>query len=159
MQRVVRVNKAQLNNYANMIVSCAGYQDYDVGLIMVQDKEIQLMNQQYRGKDEVTDVLAFPYHEILPENAGLLPEVHPEERILGDVVLGMPYIASDCFKRAEDVQTTLLSIFTHGLCHLVGFNHESQDEWMQMYKKELNILEKFNKLTGCQCKPLLGLGH
>ena len=64
MQRVVRVNKAQLNNYANMIVSCAGYQDYDVGLIMVQDKEIQLMNQQYRGKDEVTDVLAFPYHEV-----------------------------------------------------------------------------------------------
>ncbi|RUS75209.1 hypothetical protein EGW08_017025 [Elysia chlorotica] len=159
MQSVIRVNRRQLKKHAKMIVAHAGYQDYDVGLMMVHNEEMRQMNHLYRGKDEVTDVLAFPYHEILPENAGLLPEVHPKERILGDIVLGMPYIALDCLKRDEDLQTTVLSIFTHGLCHLVGFNHESEHEWMQMYREEVKILEKFNKFSGFHCKPLLGLGH
>ncbi|GFO46358.1 endoribonuclease ybey [Plakobranchus ocellatus] len=124
------------------------------------NRGIKRLNKRYRGIDEVTDVLAFPFHEISPENAGELPEVlHGEECILGDIVLGMPYIASDCLRRDEDLQSTLVTMFTHGLCHLVGFDHETDQEWKQMYRRELDILERFNQLSGYQCKPLLGVGH
>lgn len=159
MQRTVKVNTLWLKKNFDLIVSCAEYEAFDIGLMLVSNREIQRLNQQYRGKDEVTDVLAFPYHEILPQNAGVVPKVHPQESTLGDIVLGMPYIASTCLKKAENLETSLVAIFTHGLCHLVGYNHETEIEWTQMHKKELQILQKYNKLLGSHCQPLLGVGH
>ncbi|GFR60701.1 endoribonuclease YbeY [Elysia marginata] len=108
MQRVVKLNTAQLKKNLNLIVSCTEYEGFDIGLMLVNDEDMRKMNLQYRGMDEVTDVLAFPYHEILSDNAGIIPEVHPEERTLGDIIFGMPYIASDCSRRAEDLHTSLL---------------------------------------------------
>lgn len=48
---------------------------------------------------------------------------------------------------------------THGMCHLIGYDHEEKNQWQQMYQKELGILQKFNDQTGYQCRPLLGVGH
>ena len=48
---------------------------------------------------------------------------------------------------------------THGICHLIGYDHEDEKQWDLMYKKELEILQKFNTEAGLSCKPLLGIGH
>ena len=65
MQRIVKVNRKLLKENANLIVSCAGYEGYDIGLMLVHDEKIRHLNHQYRGIDEVTDVLAFPYHQVI----------------------------------------------------------------------------------------------
>ncbi|XP_074766818.1 endoribonuclease YbeY isoform X4 [Athene noctua] len=42
----------------------------------------------------------------------------------------------------------------HGLCHLLGYQHNTKAEWQQMYQKEVEILEELNRLTGASLRPL-----
>ncbi|XP_014745399.1 PREDICTED: putative ribonuclease isoform X2 [Sturnus vulgaris] len=42
----------------------------------------------------------------------------------------------------------------HGLCHLLGYRHDTKPEWEQMYQKEAQILEELNRLTGSRLRPL-----
>ncbi|XP_058665487.1 endoribonuclease YbeY isoform X3 [Ammospiza caudacuta] len=42
----------------------------------------------------------------------------------------------------------------HGLCHLLGYRHDTKPEWEQMYQKEVQILEELNRLTGSRLRPL-----
>ncbi|KAK0049428.1 ribonuclease [Biomphalaria pfeifferi] len=109
--------------------------------------------------DEVTDVLAFPYHEIKPNEHISHLNLKDEERMLGDIVLALPYIKAESQKHKEDFDCVLLTMIAHGLCHLIGFDHETKEQWEEMYKKELEILNKFNNTAGYKCSPLLSVGH
>ncbi|XP_032548723.1 endoribonuclease YbeY isoform X4 [Chiroxiphia lanceolata] len=42
----------------------------------------------------------------------------------------------------------------HGLCHLLGYRHDTKPAWEQMYRKEAQILEELNRLTGSRLRPL-----
>uniref|UniRef100_A0A0B6YQM5 Uncharacterized protein n=2 Tax=Arion vulgaris TaxID=1028688 RepID=A0A0B6YQM5_9EUPU len=159
LQQVVKFNVSQLHFDISLLLKLAGFQSYDLGVMLVCNDEIRKLNAAYRDTDEVTDVLAFPYHEISPENAGQIPDVEEMEQMLGDIVLGIPYIYDESRKHMEHFDSVVLTMVTHGIFHLVGYDHETQDQWSQMYNKELDILGKFNKLTGYQCSPLLGVGH
>ncbi|BFY98019.1 hypothetical protein BsWGS_01059 [Bradybaena similaris] len=159
LQQAVKINLVQLRSDVGLLMGLCELQAYDLSLLLVSDDKIRRLNAEYRHIDEVTDVLAFPFHQILPENAGHLPDVEEDEKILGDIVLGVPFIHQQAQKHSEHFDSVLLTMVTHGVCHLVGYDHETQQQWTQMYNKELDILEKFNKLTGYQCSPLLGVGH
>ncbi|XP_033762956.1 endoribonuclease YbeY-like isoform X2 [Pecten maximus] len=89
-----------------------------------------------------------------------LPEIpEPDRRLLGDLMLGIPYIHKHSQLHEEQLEETLSVMVLHGMCHLIGYDHETEDQWKQMYHKELRILEQFNQKTGYSCKPLLGIGH
>ncbi|XP_054767658.1 endoribonuclease YbeY-like [Lytechinus pictus] len=127
---------------------------FDVSVICVEDKDIREMNRIYRATDEPTDVLAFPAHENL--KPGRLPDPWSDLADLGDMFLGMQYIERDCAKHNSNIDDVLPVIVTHGLCHLIGYNHKSQEQWKMMYDQELQILEQFKKLTGQDLRPLTG---
>ena len=50
-------------------------------------------------------------------------------------------------------------LLTHGYCHLLGYDHESNEQWKMMYNKELHILDEYAKLTGISLKPITQQGH
>ncbi|CAG5120916.1 unnamed protein product [Candidula unifasciata] len=159
MQRTVKLNIRQLRVDVGLLLKLCDLQSHDLGLLLVSDYKIRRLNSEYRQVNEVTDVLAFPCHEISPENAGHLPDVEDEDKMLGDIVLGISYIHQQSKKHSEHFESVLLTMVTHGICHLVGYDHDTRQQWEQMYKRELDILEKFNKQTGYKCSPLLGVGH
>ncbi|XP_005098493.1 endoribonuclease YbeY-like [Aplysia californica] len=159
LQQAVKVNIFQLHFDSCLIRKLAGYERFGFGVMLTSDEEIRLLNEQYRGENDVTDVLAFPYHEISPDNAGCVPETCEDEMILGDIVLGLPYIACQAQKNKEHFDSSVMTMITHGLCHLVGFDHETHEQWTKMWQREMDILTKFNKVTGYRCSPLLAVGH
>lgn len=110
--------------------------ELEVSLTFVDEDEIREINRDYRDVDSVTDVLSFPQFEISDEI--------PEEGyvLLGDVVI--------CTKRAEEqaeefghsVEREMVYLFTHSICHLLGYDHMEDDEKAVMRKREEEIMER-----------------
>ncbi|XP_055463207.1 endoribonuclease YbeY isoform X1 [Psammomys obesus] len=129
LQRVVSVRRAPLRRKMDMVRSILGVKKFDLGIICVDNENIQHINRIYRNKNVPTDVLSFPFHENL--KAGELPQPRsPDEYNLGDVFLGVEYIFQQC-KENEDFHDILTVTATHGLCHLLGFTHSSKAEWQK----------------------------
>ncbi|XP_023571871.1 endoribonuclease YbeY isoform X3 [Octodon degus] len=86
--------------------------------------------------------------------AGEIPQPgFPDDYNLGDIFLGVEYIFQQC-KEKEDYYDVLTVTATHGLCHLLGFTHNSETEWQKMYLQEKQVLEELSRRTGAQLQPL-----
>jgi probable rRNA maturation factor len=94
-----------------------GRADYEASLRLVDDAAIHALNRDYRGKNKPTDVLAFAQRE------GPGGDLHPE--LLGDVVISV-----DTARRQakRGLYRELLHLASHGLCHLLGYDHRDDDE-------------------------------
>ena len=103
--------------------------DKDIELILTTDEEIRKLNKTYRNKDKATDVLSFPL-----SNMPGMP--------LGSIV-----ISADTAKRVADdlghsVEDEIKLLFIHGLLHLLGYDHETDNG--EMREKEAEVIKKFN---------------
>jgi probable rRNA maturation factor len=87
-------------------LAAVGVADGHLAVEIVDEGRIRALNREHRGRDEPTDVLAFPVDELVP-TAG------PRE--LGDVAI--------CPERCTDVTEAAV----HGVLHLCGFDHETDD--------------------------------
>jgi len=95
--------------------------DYEVSLRLVDDAEIRALNRDYRHKDKPTDVLAFAQREG--------PAGAPQPDLLGDIVISV-----DTARRQarRGLYRELLHLASHGLCHLLGYDHRDDDEEREM---------------------------
>src|SRR5215468_9982082 len=105
---------------ARMIRAAArrdGRADYEVSLRLVGDAQIHALNRGYRRKDRPTDVLAFAQRE------GPTAAVHPA--LLGDIVISV-----DTARRQarRGLYRELIHLASHGLCHLLGYDHRDAAE-------------------------------
>ncbi|XP_044170241.1 endoribonuclease YbeY-like isoform X2 [Acropora millepora] len=78
----------------------------------------------------------------------------PYEHTLGDIVLGTPQIKEDCESDGVELHSYLPVIITHGLCHLMGYTHDTQENLDMMRSKEVEVLTEFNKRTGYNTVPI-----
>jgi len=110
--------------------------DYEVSLRLTDDATIQNLNRDYRGKDKPTDVLAFAQRE------GPAAALHPD--ILGDLVISV-----DTARRqaARGLHAELLHLASHGLCHLLGYDHRDDAEERTMNARAA-ALRREAKRTG-----------
>jgi probable rRNA maturation factor len=95
--------------------------DYDASLRLVDDAAIHALNRDYRRKDKPTDVLAFAQREQLPPGAAAA--LHAG--VLGDIVISI-----DTARRQarRGLYRELLHLASHGLCHLLGYDHRDDAE-------------------------------
>lgn len=101
----------------------------DVELSFVNSAQMQEINREQRGYDKTTDVLSFPFQAVL-------------HAPLGCIVINLDLaeqVAAE-FGHSKDEEIALL--FTHGLLHVLGFDHEKDDG--QMRETEERIIAKFN---------------
>ena len=92
----------------------------DVTVALVSDAVIRRLNRDFRGVDRVTDVLAFPADEPARRPGHLRP-------LLGDVVIGRGRAAAQAREAGHPTGTELRVLALHGLLHLAGYDHESDD--------------------------------
>uniref|UniRef100_A0A2I3MNK6 YbeY metalloendoribonuclease n=1 Tax=Papio anubis TaxID=9555 RepID=A0A2I3MNK6_PAPAN len=130
LQRVIPIRRAPLRSKIEIVRRILGVQKFDLGIICVDNKNIQHINRIYRGRNVPTDVLSFPFHEHLKAGEFPLPDF-PDDYNLGDIFLGVEYIFHQC-KEDEDYNDVLTVTATHGLCHLLGFTHSTEAEWQQV---------------------------
>ncbi len=110
----------------------------EISILLADDKIIRELNKKYRGIDEPTDVLAFS----LQEGKVKFPEVE-ENRPLGDIIISTETARrqAEILNHKEEEEITLLVI--HGLLHLLGYDHEEEQDNKLMRQKERELLNLF----------------
>lgn len=99
--------------------------NFDASLIIVGKKKIRSINNKYRGKDSVTDVISFA--NIDSDDYDFL-----DERInLGDIFINVDKVISQAKKYNHSIKREFVFLTVHGLLHLLGYDHmEKKDEEM-----------------------------
>jgi probable rRNA maturation factor len=108
----------------------------EVAVCFVDKREIARLNRQFRGKKKPTDVLSFPAGE--GKRNGF--REGPNSSLLGDIAIS-PEIASRNAKRfGRSLDSELRVLILHGMLHLLGYDHESDNGTME--RKELRLRAK-----------------
>ena len=98
--------------------------EVEVSVLFCGDRKMRTLNRHYRKKDSATDVLAFP-----AEAPGLL----------GDIVISIPYASRQARRRGEPASREIDRLLLHGLLHLSGYDHETDDGEMEALEKRLRL--------------------
>ena len=133
----IRIVKKRVREVAGAILAAVGCTSVELSILFVDDKEIHTLNREYRKKDKPTDVLSFPMRE------GEFGDLNPD--LLGDVVISLDTAKRQAEERGEALEEELNFLLTHGIMHLLGFDHEgtpSEARRMQAKEKELMGLLK-----------------
>jgi probable rRNA maturation factor len=105
----------------------------------VDEPTIAQLNEQWMEKEGPTDVLAFPMDELRP---GELDE-EPEEGVLGDLILA-PSIAEKQGETAgHGTQAEIELLTTHGILHLLGYDHGEPEEHKEMFDLQAELLREW----------------
>ncbi|MBS3897511.1 MAG: rRNA maturation RNase YbeY [Dethiobacter sp.] len=105
----------------------------EVSLMLCADETIHALNKQWRSVDSPTDVLSFP----LLDDEGFGAE---GELLLGDVVISLERAASQAVNFGHSVKREILYLFTHGILHLLGYDHHNDSERQKMREMEELLL-------------------
>ena len=108
----------------------------EISVTFVSGDEIKELNRDYRGVDSVTDVLSFP--QFGPD------EEFPEEGpiALGDVVICRDKIVEQAAEFGHSEAREAVYLFTHSVLHLMGYDHETEDEKSEMRGAEDEIMRE-----------------
>ncbi len=109
-----------------------GCGDCEVSIFLTDDDEIHRLNRLYRGVDSPTDVLAFAMRE------GIDNDLNRE--ILGDVVVSLPRAEEQAGMYCHSLEVEMSLLISHGVLHLLGYEHEQRDDLLVMQQKQRDIL-------------------
>ena len=114
------------------IAACADFfepTDAEVSILLCDDAEIQRLNAKWRSKDSATNVLSFPS---AMQNAA--------ERHLGDIAIAYETVAREASAEGTAFADHLAHLTVHGYLHLIGFDHETDEDADEMEGIEREIL-------------------
>jgi probable rRNA maturation factor len=100
---------------------------------------MQEINREYRQIDRPTDVLSFPLYE--PEEEFVLEE-EEEFVTLGDIVISMPQAQLQAKEYGHSLQREVAFLAVHGFLHLLGYDHETEEEEKEMFARQEEILKQ-----------------
>ncbi|UDY24835.1 rRNA maturation RNase YbeY [Nocardioides sp. Kera G14] len=106
---------------------------------LVDAPTIATLNEQWMGKEGPTDVLAFPMDELRP---GLLDE-EPEEGVLGDLMIAPSIAAKQGETAGHGTLAEVELLTTHGILHLLGYDHAEPAEKAEMFTLQADLLKAF----------------
>ncbi len=134
------VNRKRIKNLSNWLLNQCGVKEYTVSILLVDDKKICQLNNQYRQKNQPTNVLSFPFAEGADRSLLSLPV-----RELGDIVISVDTAFRESIEYRQNFHDRIAWLLIHGLLHLLGYDHEKSTEQAQkMSDKENELLNKLH---------------
>ena len=97
-----------------------------------------VLHVKWMDEEGPTDVLSFPMDELRPGT-----DDEPSEGLLGDIVVCPAYAQGNADKAGHPLANELLLLVTHGILHLLGFDHAEPDEEAEMFGIQKEILDVF----------------
>ncbi len=140
IQKKLPFNKKELNN----IITKAAFflklkKAMEITVLVVNDREIKKLNQKYRCKNKVTDVLSFGFLE--GEKIILPPE---EKKYLGDIIIDYNQVKRQAKESQIPFKKEFSLLLVHGFLHLLGYEDETDSGSLKMEKIQNNILKQIN---------------
>jgi probable rRNA maturation factor len=128
------ISERDLSKAVEATLHLSGVSDApSLSIRITSDSEIQEMNLRYREINKATDVLAF---------GGDFQDPDLESRYLGDVVISYPQAETQAYKRGHQPGEELQLLVIHGVLHLLGYDHGSEDEKNKMWPLQEKILAR-----------------
>jgi len=109
----------------------AGMSAGEASILLTDDARIRELNREFRKKDQPTNVLSFPSNEM-----------HNNVRFYGDVALAFETLVREARTEEKRVDAHLTHLTAHGVLHLLGFDHENEEDAERMESLETKILAK-----------------
>ena len=110
----------------------------ELAIQFVDEEPMSILHVKWMDEPGPTDVLSFPMDELRP---GTLES--PSEGLLGDIVVCPAYAQGNAEKAGHSLANELLLLVTHGILHLLGFDHVEPEEEAEMFGLQKEILDAF----------------
>lgn len=95
----------------------------ELSIVLGDDGLVQQLNRDYRGKDKPTNVLSFAFEDAEGPDAGEDAPV-----LLGDVIVARETVAREAAEQGKSFDAHFMHLVAHGVLHLLGYDHETEEE-------------------------------
>jgi probable rRNA maturation factor len=117
----------------------------EISIMLVDNEEIQDINREHRHIDKPTDVLSFPMADIA--EGKLLSDTGDYDMdenllLLGDIIVSMEKAREQAEEYGHSLERELAFLTTHGIFHLLGYDHQQEEEEIRMLAKQEAVLEQ-----------------
>lgn len=151
LQDKIEVLEGLKDNIKKVVCMCLETEgvklDSQVSIYFVDNTNIQRINKETRDIDKATDVLTFPIAEF---NKGKLNETTGDvdmdsgALVLGDIVVSLEKALSQSKEYGHSFEREVLFLITHGIYHILGYDHMTDDDEREMINKQELVLSKLN---------------
>ncbi|MSP20832.1 MAG: rRNA maturation RNase YbeY [Alphaproteobacteria bacterium] len=116
----------------------------EVSVVLSDDRELRILNNEHRGIDKPTNVLAFPGEPLEEEGEQGAYTVRDRPLVLGDVVLAYETVEREADEQGKKFEHHLTHLLVHGVLHLCGFDHDREADAQKMEDLERAILRELH---------------
>ncbi|WML47478.1 rRNA maturation RNase YbeY [Neobacillus sp. PS3-34] len=113
----------------------------ELSITFVSNERIQEINREYRDKDKPTDVISFAMEELGEGEIELIGADMP--RVLGDIIISVTRAEEQAEEYGHSFKRELGFLAVHGLLHLLGYDHETEEQEKEMFTLQREILDEF----------------
>ncbi|MDT0157398.1 rRNA maturation RNase YbeY [Microbacterium sp. ARD32] len=113
--------------------------DAEVAIVLVDEGAMEALHVQWMDEPGPTDVLSFPMDELRPGT----PDRPTPPGLLGDIVLCPQVAEAQAQTAGHSLMDELILLTTHGLLHLLGFDHAEPDEEREMFGLQKSLIQGF----------------
>jgi probable rRNA maturation factor len=107
--------------------------DADITIVLTDDKQLHELNKEFLDVDSPTDVLSFPASETDPETGSVY---------LGDILISLPRATEQAQAAGHPLEAETQLLVVHGVLHLLGYDHASDEEKTVMWNEQAKVLER-----------------
>lgn len=133
-KKIEELNKLQ--EYMDFVVGKLEIKEAIFNIIFVSNDEIHEINKNYRNTDRVTDVISFA----LEDNED---EAFKSYRLLGDIYIAIDVAYDQAIEYNHSREREVCFLATHGLLHLLGYDHMTVAEEKEMFGKQEELLDAY----------------
>jgi probable rRNA maturation factor len=128
-QRIRRIDEDKWREFGKRALRAIVSAKRDATVVFVSDRKIRELNRRYRGRNQATDVLSFP--------AQAEPFEAENRQHLGDVVISVQRALAQAKANGLSFSREIEQLILHGLLHLCGYDHESDNGKMNRLELKL----------------------
>ena len=139
-QRKIPVQIELIRKNIQKILESLGYHDFDIGLWITTNATIRKFNKKYREKDKPTSILSFSFYPDLKPGEKIKPKTSSDEN-LGDLIISAEFVQQDAPNWQQPFKERLNATIVHGICHLLGYTHNTDHAFKKMQKQEAKLLK------------------
>lgn len=126
----------KLEKYMNFVVDKLDLKKAIFNIIFVSSEEIHKINKEYRNVDRITDVISFA----LEDNKDIS---YKDFRLLGDIYIAIEVAYSQALEYNHSTEREVCFLSTHGLLHLLGYDHMKEEDEKIMFEKQKELLDAY----------------
>ena len=139
-QKKIPLIPAQIHDIAKKILRREGVRQYELSIVFVTDRAMQILNRTYHHCDYPTDVLSFDWNQDLPPSKKRTAKKY-KKNIDGEIIISTVTACRQARRFRTQPYQEIVLYLAHGILHLLGYDDHSAGERKVMRRKESELMD------------------